>query len=286
MNNSGDISNWLEGLPLDEVDKAALAQILSDKRTLEKKYTALEKAYDELESFSHMVSHDLKNPLRNISSFAQLLKVQCGAQLPDNARESLAFIIKGCKQINEVIIDLLDFAKAGKHTEDTTRVDLNTVLELVKINLNSLIKENSAQIVITKPLPHLLINKSKLIQLFQNLIENSIKFRSEKEPVIEINCQQENEHTWTFYVNDNGIGIAPSFSDKVFLPFQRHDLHNRPGTGIGLAICQKVVQSYAGNIYFQDLPHGGTSFIFTLSENIPLTNRTQSKADIAPPSVV
>jgi chemotaxis family two-component system sensor kinase Cph1 len=228
---------------------------------------ALEKAYEEMEAFSDIIAHDLSNPIRTISNFAQLLQMQCENELSESGKESLQFIISGTKNMQKLVNDLLAWSKAGKVEMQIGAVDLNRIIELVAFNLKPQITAHKALINILKPLPTLYANKSNLLQLFQNLIENSIKFRSTATPEIDILWNRTDTHHLEFKVIDNGKGIAKDFEEKAFLPFQRLDNHNEAGNGIGLAICKKILKSYQGDIRFEPNASGGTTFIFTIKDN-------------------
>ena len=198
----------------------------------------LERSYEELEQFSYIASHDLKSPLRTISNFAQLLQRRYRDQLDQSADEYINFIVTGTVQMHRIIRDLLAYAQVGHHGETAELVDLNEVLEAVKNTLKLDIEENKATII-SKPLPTLFGVRTYLVQLFQNLIGNAIKFRSEKPPLIQIDFQSFNDDYWEFHISDNGIGLPASYQGKVFFPFQRVGDQQKKGTGIGLAVCKK-----------------------------------------------
>jgi light-regulated signal transduction histidine kinase (bacteriophytochrome) len=169
--------------------------------------------------------------------------------------------------MQKLVNDLLEWSKAGRVHTEKGEVDLNMVIALVTFNLKPLITAHKALIKIPEPLPTLFANKSSLIQLFQNLIENSLKFRSDAIPEISILWNKTDAHHWEFKVIDNGIGLVSTFEEKAFLPFQRLDNHNGAGNGIGLAICKKILQSYQGDIRFERNDGGGTTFVFTIKDN-------------------
>lgn len=222
----------------------------------------LELSYQELEQFSYIASHDLKSPLRNIASYAQLLSRRYRGQLDEQADEFIDFIVKGAKHMDEIIRDLLEYSKSAREN-DFVKTDLNNTLELVKFNLQQEIVENNARIDVQK-MPVLKINKSAISQLFQNLIGNAIKFKGEQPPVISVSCESKN-NLWLFKVADNGVGMDETFQEKAFLPFQRINNLDRPGTGMGLAICKKVVKMHKGDIWFESKRGEGTTFNFTLA---------------------
>ena len=226
----------------------------------------LEHSYSEMEQFTYIASHDLQSPLRTITNFATLLEERHHDQIDGQAKDFIRFITKGAKQMREVIDGLLDFSRVGRKNHQFDKTDLNEVLEMVQFNLYSAIEESQTELIIP-PLPTLYLNKSGMIQLFQNLIGNAIKFRAERKCRIEIRCEQL-ENFWTFQVIDNGLGMDEGFQKKAFLPFQRVNNLDRPGIGIGLAICKKVVKMHRGEITFQSEKGVGTTFLFNISADL------------------
>lgn len=224
----------------------------------------LKRSYDELEQFSYIVSHDLKSPLRTISNFAQLIQLRHEDQLSGEAIEFLDFIVNGVHQMHDIIGDLLAYAQVGKRSHKPLPVPAIGVIKSVKATLQGAIRETGAKILAPKTLPVLMVKKWAVSQLFQNLISNAIKFRSEAKPVIKITARQIDHEFWEFRVMDNGVGMDETYQEKAFLPFQRLNNSNQPGTGIGLAICKKVVKMHGGDIRFQSKRGVGTTFIFTL----------------------
>lgn len=223
----------------------------------------LEMSYRELEQFSYIASHDLKSPLRTIASFAQLLQRRYAGKLDQEADEFLDFIVSGVFRMSDVIQGLLEYSKVGHESMPFEHVDLNEVLDIVKFNLKEEIEENQAQLIY-EDLPAVQGNFTNLVQLFQNLIANSIKFRQpEINPSIKISYREEFPY-FRFQLTDNGLGMESEFQDKAFLPFQRLNNREKPGLGMGLAICKKIIQQHKGKIFYQPLPHNGTSFILTL----------------------
>ncbi|MEZ4885854.1 MAG: ATP-binding protein [Chitinophagales bacterium] len=248
--------------------KHQLKEEIEDRKRIEKKLA--ERAFDlmrsnsDLEEFAYIASHDLKAPVRTISSFSQLLERKYGNLLDGEAKEYLNFVVNSTSQINQLIDDLLQYSRISRNRGELEQVDFNLLVEIVKGNIVSTIKENNAQIV-AKDLPTVDANYLNMIQLVQNLIGNAIKFRKKDEtPIIRISVQ-EDEHNYIFKIADNGIGIDEEYKNKVFAIFQR--LHNRDeyeGTGIGLAICKKIVERHKGRIWFTSKLNRGTNFYFTL----------------------
>ena len=224
----------------------------------------LKRSYTEMEQFSYIASHDLKSPLRTISNFAQILQRKYKDNISQEANEYLDFVVSGAKQMNTVICDLLEYSKVGHGQKALEPVKIIDVIDLVKFNLRSIIKENDATIKLVNSPPTLMVKRSSIIQLFQNLIENAIKFRSEEKPEINIHCKKIKEDCWEFKVIDNGVGIEQCYQKKAFLPFQRLNEQERPGSGIGLAICKKAVDIHGGQITFESTRGEGTAFCFTL----------------------
>ena len=257
-------------------------QIIEDNaRVLRKNLDKLALSYKELEQFSYIASHDLKSPLRTIASFAQLLKRRYNSRLDLEAQEFIDFIVSGVHHMHEVIEGLLQYSQVGHSDELLQIIDLNEVLVVVRRNLQTDMDENEVSLT-TDPLPRVYGNRVSIIQLFQNLIHNAIKFRGEQPPDIRLSCKYLGRNRqWEFRLADNGIGMSEEFQDKVFQPFQRLSAKKIAGVGIGLAICQKVVKLHYGQIRFESKPGKGTTFIFTLSA----MEQTQGQ-EVAPLSVV
>lgn len=228
---------------------------------LKKNLQALENSYSELEQFSYIASHDLKSPLRTIAGYARLLQRRYSHQLDGEAEEFLTFIINGVKHMNDTICDLLEYSKAGKQSKNFELTNLNHSIEVVKFNLQQEIKKAEAQII-TENLPQLFVLKSGMIQLFQNLIGNAIKFKSNRPPIIKISATHQSQQC-TLKIEDNGVGMDENFQHKAFQPFQRLNNIERPGTGMGLAICKKIVQLHEGTIHYSSSGEG-TAFFVTL----------------------
>lgn len=230
--------------------------------TLANNLRELEMSYNELEQFSYIASHDLKSPLRTIASYAGLLKRRYVDTLDHDAHEFVDFIVKGASHMNDIIGDLLVFSNSGKNY-DITEIDLNETLSMVKHNLQLEIAESDATIIYG-PLPSLKAHRSGILQLFQNLIGNAIKFKGTIPPVVTILARQEDKY-WHFEVADNGLGLDENYQHKAFLPFQRINHLDLPGTGMGLAICKKVVKKHHGEIWYVSKPGQGTTFHFTVA---------------------
>lgn len=240
------------------IDITELVKAEENMRLLNKKITA---SNNELEQFAYVASHDLQEPLRMVSSFMQLLEKKYSPQLDDTAKQYIHFAVDGAERMKKLILDLLSFSRIGTEQQFNDAVDLNEVLSEVKLNLMNAISESNATIEVEK-LPLIKANKVQIVQLFQNLVNNAIKYRSEKNPVIKIGCIQESDY-YRFFVKDNGIGIDSKYFEKIFIIFQR--LHTRTefsGTGIGLSICKKIAEKHRGHLTVESTLGEGSVFSF------------------------
>jgi|GEM_PF-2385431 len=223
----------------------------------------------QLENFAHTVSHDLREPVRTMNSFSQLLKRRYENQLDEDAHSYLDFISKSAIHMNKLIEDLLEFARfTNSDDPGFERVDLNELLVVVQQSISGLIKDKNAEVIIPEPLPVLNGNPTKLSQLFQNLISNGIKFQQKGiQPTVTLRVE-DLEEFWKFTVSDNGIGIDEEHHGQIFQLFRR--LHSKkiyPGSGIGLALCKRVVEQHGGDIWVESKTGEGSTFIFTLHKN-------------------
>lgn len=243
-----------------------LSIALSQAQLLENqtRYTReLARSNRELEQFAYIASHDLQEPLRGVISFAELLEEEYQDDLDANARQYLDFIVDGATRMRQLIKDLLAFSRVGTRKAKFTSVNCEKAIATVLANLSVAISESSASITYD-PLPTAIADPLQLIQLWQNLISNAIKFRAQNPPQIHLSATPTSEE-WLFSVSDNGIGIDPQYGQRIFAIFQR--LHSRSqyeGTGIGLAICQRIVQRHGGRIWVESAPEQGATFYFTL----------------------
>jgi PAS domain S-box-containing protein len=231
----------------------------------------LKRSNAELEQFAYVASHDLQEPLRMVASYTQLLSRRYDARLDKDAREFMAYIVDGATRMKQLIEDLLAYSRVGTKGADFRPVAADAALRRALFNLRAAIEEAGAAVT-HDPLPTLPADEGQLAQVFQNLIGNALKFRSASVPRIHVGVA-EKETEWEFEVRDNGIGIEPQYYERIFMVFQR--LHNKgeyPGTGIGLAICKKVVERHGGRIRVESRPaqgptqvaNQGSSFYFTL----------------------
>ncbi|MDO0924330.1 ATP-binding protein [Streptomyces sp. TG1A-8] len=252
----------------------------ASRTLLDEQAADLRRSNAELEQFAYVASHDLQEPLRKVSSFTQLLQRRYGGQLDERADQYIAFAVDGANRMQVLINDLLAFSRVGRVHNDHRTVDLEEVMERAADNLSVAVEESGAEIT-HDPLPTVVGDTTQLSMLWQNLLSNAIKFRSpDRAPRIHFGVTAVGDH-WEFAVSDNGIGIAPEFQEKVFILFQRlHTKDAYPGTGIGLAMCKKVVEFHGGTIGIDPGHRTGTRVVFTLpvSDTAPAApeRKTQS----------
>ena len=238
---------------------------------LDRKNQKLEKYVDsnlQLENFAHTVSHDLREPVRTINSFSQLLLQKYSGQLDEDANIYLDFIASSASNMHVLIEDLLEYSRFNAETHVLDIIDLEALLQSVTNALHGLIEDNQAMIEVLNELPSINGSRTKMGQLFQNLISNAIKFRkAEAPPLIQINVEDKGSQ-WLFSVKDNGIGIDEEYHHQIFLLFLRlHSKKHYPGSGIGLALCKRVVEQHGGRIWVESQPGYGTTFFFTLPKS-------------------
>lgn len=229
----------------------------------EQRARELERSNAELEQFAYVVSHDLQEPLRMVSSFTSLLARRYGGRLDSQADEFIQFTVDGAARMRTLINDLLAYSRVGRADKPLTDTDCETVLQEVLANLQVALSESGAEIS-HDPLPHVLGDRVQLTRLFQNLLSNAIKFHGEIPVHVHIGVHRQNG-AWRLSVQDNGIGIPADQFSRLFLIFQRlHDPAKYPGSGIGLAVCKKIVERHGGQIWAESEPGRGTTFYFTL----------------------
>lgn len=254
---------YLQDITYLKMNEKVLLELNSE---LKKQTTALETSNQELERFAYVASHDLQEPLRMVSSFLQLLKKKYDSQLDHQAQEYIHYAVDGSERMKQLILDLLEYSRAGTNEEKRELVDLNKILSEVINMMGQSIKDTDTQIEVGE-LPQVMGVPTQMIQLFQNLIGNAIKYKKpHMAPVISILAKEEKSY-WLFEIADNGMGIDERFHEKIFIIFQR--LHNRKefkGTGIGLAICKKIVERHGGEIGVNSVPEKGSTFYFTLKK--------------------
>ncbi|MGZ8886386.1 MAG: sensor histidine kinase, partial [Halobacteriota archaeon] len=223
----------------------------------------LQRSNAELEQFAYVTSHDLQEPLRMITSYIQLIEEDYKGKLDADADQYIAFAVEGAKRMHTLINDLLAYSHVGTRGEPFLPTSMSSALSAAIANLDVAIEENHA-VITHDELPTVLGDEAPLIQLFQNLLGNAIKFRSEDTPMIHVGVEETNDD-WVFSVRDNGIGIDMKHAERIFVVFQRlHAREEYAGTGIGLAVVKKIVERHGGHIWVESEPANGSTFYFTL----------------------
>ena len=255
----------------------AIRRALQEKRVLRlrreaeedlaRKVEELARSNAELEQFAYVASHDLQEPLRMVAAYTQLLGERYRGKLDENADKFIGYASEGALRMQTLIQDLLAFSRIGRNGTALGHVDCGAVMDEVLLSLGPAMEETGALVTHTA-LPVVWADRSQMVQVFQNLIGNAIKFRGE-DPAISVQAEKAGEQ-WLFSVSDNGIGIAPEYAENIFVVFQR--LHARteyPGNGIGLAICKKIIQRYGGKIWVEPRAGHGSIFKFTMPGDGP-----------------
>jgi PAS domain S-box-containing protein len=240
----------------------AAARDITERKRAEDELT---RSNEDLQQFAYVASHDLQEPLRNVASCLQLLEKEYKNKLDPTADQYINYSVEGAVRMKALILDLLAYSRVATKGRPPERIDSELVLDLALKNLDSAIAETGA-VITHDPLPTIRGDGAQLLQVFQNLIGNAIKFRGDQPPQINVSAVK-NKNQWTFSIKDNGIGIESRHLDKIFVIFQR--LHKRSeydGTGMGLAIAKKVIERHGGQIWVESEPGVGTTFHFTIPE--------------------
>lgn len=239
---------------------------------LQRRMEDLTRSNEELERFAYVASHDLSEPLRMVGSYTQLLERRYKDRLDGDALDFMGYIVDGSRRMKQLIDDLLTYSRVGRSGRQRDDVAMDSVLDDALKNLEQLITDKSA-VVERVPLPVIPGDRTALVQLLQNLVGNALKFSGTRQPVVRIGVQEvvkEGVESWTFSVSDNGIGIAPKYFERIFIIFQRlHAREKYDGTGIGLAVCKKIVEYHGGRIWLESQPEQGTTFHFSLPKAPP-----------------
>lgn len=258
---------------------------------IEEQRKELERSNAELQQFAYVASHDLQEPLRMVASYTQLLQKRYKGKLGTDADEFIHFAVDGAQRMQILINDLLAYSRVGTRGKAFEPVDLNAVIAVARANLKVAIEESKVEIVTNGELPTVDGDRTQLVQLMQNLVGNAIKFRRpDAPPRVEIDAaRDESSAAWRFTVKDNGIGIDPEHHERIFVIFQRlHTREHYQGTGIGLAVCRKIVERHEGKIWVESREGGGSAFHFTLPEKHedtttttnPTTKAATNKAEV------
>ena len=241
-----------------------ITRLKENELQLQKHVKELAVSNEELEQFAYVASHDLQEPLRMVTGFLTQLEKKYGTVLDEKGKKYIDFAVDGAKRMRQIILDLLEYSRAGRMLDNRENIDLNELIREIQILYRKKIEEKKA-IIAFDALPLIYGYNSPLRQVFQNLISNALKYCKDDIPARINVIAEELEHHWKFAVTDNGIGIAQEYFDRIFIIFQR--LHNKDeysGTGMGLAITKKIIESMGGKIWLSSEEGKGTTFYFTI----------------------
>lgn len=255
-----------ENLKATTVSRDELVKEVAERKQAEKELLQtteeLGRSNAELEQFAYVASHELQEPLRMVSSYTQLLERRYKDKLGADADDFINYAVNGAKRMQQLLNDLLTYSRVGTSGKPLKTTDCVTAFDAAVANLDVAVRESGA-VVTRDPLPTVMADEGQLVQLFQNLIGNAIKFRGEQPPRVHVSSER-NGNEWVFSVQDNGIGIDPQYFERIFTVFQRLHGDKYSGTGIGLAISQKIIQRHGGRIWLESQPGEGSIFYFTL----------------------
>ena len=238
-------------------------ELIEANSKLEEQAQKLQRSNEELREFAFAVSHDLREPLRTIASYIQLVELRLKEHLNPETKEFMGFAVSGVKRLQNMLEGMLKYAQVEEGQKDFAIQDLNIVLEIALDNLHENIKNAEADVKVDGIMPHITGNRMQLVQLFQQLITNSLKFTHEETPVVAI-TDESRQNDFLFAVIDNGIGVQDSDKRKLFSLFKRGHTGKYEGIGMGLSICKKIVENHGGAIWIEDQTAKGTKIFFTL----------------------
>ncbi|GAC1532053.1 MAG: hypothetical protein NVS3B12_09110 [Acidimicrobiales bacterium] len=265
----GETSPYVIRQVVDVTDRQAVESRLQDlSDELRQRNTELERSNEELSQFAYVASHDLSEPLRVVAGHVELLARRYRGRLDDDADRYIEFAVDGCGRMRRLIDDLLAFSRAGREGGDPEAVDLGGLTAGALRSLGSLVADTGATITVY-PLPTVIGHPTAFAQVMANLIANAVKFGREGRPPLVVVDAVRADEGWMVRVADDGIGIEPRYRERIFRLFQRlHGQGEYPGTGVGLAVCRRVVELRGGRIWAEDSPGGGTRFCFTIPDTI------------------
>jgi PAS domain S-box-containing protein len=256
----------MQGTVLDITERRAGEESLRERPALERTSAELMRSNADLQQFAYVAAHDLQEPLRMVSSYTQLLAKRYKGRLDPNADEFIAFAVDGAQRMQLLISDLLSYCQVGTAGQDFSETSASEALALAIRNLRGAIEESGGAVTQDK-LPTLVADHAQLVQLFQNLVGNALKYRGTEPPRVHVSAKKNAAKEWVFSVRDNGLGIEPKYFKKIFLMFQR--LHGREefsGTGIGLSLCKKIAERHGGRIWVKSAAAGGSTFFVAFPE--------------------
>ena len=254
---------YVKEVPCIRIYGLDITDLKRDEQALQRAAAELARSNEELRHFAYVASHDLQEPLRVVTGYLQLLERRYKQKLDADADKFIKFAVEGAAYMEQLINDLLAYSRVSSAAKPFQPTEMQAVLSKVLAILQHPIAESGAAIT-SEPLPAVTADETQMTQLLQNLIANAIKFRSERRPEIHVSARRE-DGRWTFAVRDNGIGIDQQYWDQIFVIFQRlHTRQKYPGTGIGLAICKKIVERHGGRIWLDSTPGQGSTFYFSI----------------------
>jgi light-regulated signal transduction histidine kinase (bacteriophytochrome) len=257
----------------------AFSKFTRDNTPQKKAEDELKRSNADLEQFAYVASHDLQEPLRMVSNYTQLLEQRYRGRLDSDADEFIGFAVDGARRMQTLIDDLLEYSRVGRRGKEPRPFDSGQILQNALANLKSAVEESGARVEFDA-LPVMACDTSQMEKVFQNLIGNALKFRREGNPCVVRVSASEKVSESEFCIQDNGIGIESRHFERIFQVFQRlHTREKYPGTGIGLAICKKIIERHGGRIWLESSPGDGTKFFFTVP-----TGRAEVTEDILPTS--
>lgn len=253
-----------DAITIDEKGQELRQELDKKNREIELLNNKLAKQAGELNQFAYIVSHDLQAPLRMVTGFLELLEKKHGDKLDDSARLYIDHSVKGSEKMKRLIFDLLEYSRLSTVEQEIIPVSLNDVFQEVVGKYADIIKQTGA-VIQARPLPVVQGRKKQLTQLMEQLFDNALKFRNGQKPEIEIAAKEEKDN-WEISIRDNGIGLDAAFSEKIFIVFRRlfSDEQKFKGTGIGLAMCKKIVELHEGRIWVESAVNAGSTFYFSL----------------------
>ena len=262
--DSEGVAVQMQGIVADITERKAAQEALRQREVLEQRAAELKRSNDDLQQFAYIAAHDLQEPLRMVASYTQLLSKRYKGKLDADADEFITYAVDGAHRMQLLIRDLLAFCRVGTQGKELQETSSEEALERALLNLKGAIQDSGAAVT-HDPLPAVNADGTQLTQLFQNVVENAIKYRGAEPPRVHISAQMNESNEWVFSIGDNGIGIDPQHFERIFVMFQR--LHGRDefsGTGIGLTVCKKIAERHGGRMWVESDPGKGSVFYVAL----------------------